>query len=397
MTALRHEVLQRLLLGKNLLVGKSGQLTQHSTPVAVAQVILTAHDAAELVLAAVAHQLQVQNLPDQAYFMDYAARVRSHDTETTFPGYDFFRQLNLVRKNFKHEGILPERTQWYNVIDRTWDWLNQVCQTYLNSNLDQLDLETLLPDEIRKHIQDAKRLQGEEKFREALEELAKALFILLGGIPGVYSPVVGKKNSHHALMLLAFGVRPSEFLSLQEFLPEIRKNKDTGDLEARWDERHTGHPGHWTERNVRFCLSVLLDVALKVQNATWHPSPITFEVIFDDVITAKEDGVELWVEKRVGEQSLLFSGKVEKVTVKTLSKGESLRGRLNLSARSGLQALAGKFLEEPSDEQGKTVSFSSEEVPSSPFTILYVEIDKVDISKAPRENKFVREYFPHLF
>ena len=43
-------MLQRLLLGKNLLVGKSGQLTTNSTPVAVAQVILTAHDAAELIL-----------------------------------------------------------------------------------------------------------------------------------------------------------------------------------------------------------------------------------------------------------------------------------------------------------------------------------------------------------
>jgi len=395
MTPLRHDVLQRLLLGKNLLVGKSGQLTTNSTPVAVAQVILTAHDAAELILAAIAHQLQVQGLPEQAYLMNYAGEIRKHDEAKTFPGYEFFKQLNSVRKSFKHEGILPERTQWYNVIDKTWGWLNEVCQTYLDSNLDQLDLETLLPDEIRKHFQDAKNLQGGEKFREALEKLGIALFILLKGIPGLYSPVFGKKNTNDALMLLAFGVRPSEFLSLQEFLPMIRENKENGELEAKWDERHTGHPGNWTERKIRFCLDVFLDVALKVQDAAWHPSPVEFEFIFDDVITAKADGVELWVNRNLGAQPFLGQ-EVEKVVVKTFSKGESLRGRIigddGLANQLNLVSLF--ISSESGREQPKTIYFHSAEL--SPSAFVYFETDKFDVSKAPRESDFVRDYFPHL-
>ena len=202
-------------------------------------------------------------------------------------------------------------------------------------------------------------------------------------------------------MLLAFGVRPSEFLSLQEFLPKVRENKEKGELEAEWDERHTGHSGNWTDRNVRFCLNTFLDVALKVQDAAWHPSPIEFDFIFDDVITAKEDEVVLWIEEMKGGGAWMSgtvtvtTDKPERVTVKTLSKGESLRVRIMDFSPSGIESLTRLFSKESSHEHRGLIRFGSDQIPNR-FP-LFVEADKVDISKAPREIDFIRDNFPHLF
>ena len=53
--ALAEETLRRLLVAKHLLASSGGQLTPHSDATTVARMILAAHDAAELALAAIAN------------------------------------------------------------------------------------------------------------------------------------------------------------------------------------------------------------------------------------------------------------------------------------------------------------------------------------------------------
>lgn len=48
------DILRRLLVSRHLLASHEGRLTPQSDAMALAQVILTAHDAAELAIAAVA-------------------------------------------------------------------------------------------------------------------------------------------------------------------------------------------------------------------------------------------------------------------------------------------------------------------------------------------------------
>ena len=145
MPVIRDEVLRRLVVSKQLLLNKGGQLTPSSDAVAVAHMILTAHDSAELVAAAIAQHVGVTSLTDKTYLMDYPALIEKVCSKSgPFPGKDFLKQLNTVRIYFKHNGILPDPRDWYRVIENTWEWVNQWCSTYVGISFDEIDLEQLL-------------------------------------------------------------------------------------------------------------------------------------------------------------------------------------------------------------------------------------------------------------
>jgi len=69
--------LQRLLTAKQLLA-RIGPLTPTSDALAVAHAILTAHDAAELALSALAEHLRVPLKKDKAFLMEYVVAIADH-------------------------------------------------------------------------------------------------------------------------------------------------------------------------------------------------------------------------------------------------------------------------------------------------------------------------------
>ncbi len=387
----RDDVLKRLLVAKQLLAPARGQLTPNSDAVVVAEAVLRAHDAAELALAAIADELRIPGLTGRLYLMNYVELVEKH-TNKPLPGATFLRRFNMARDGFKHHGNVPATREWYGVVDQTWSYFDDWCHAYLDLSLDSIDLMALLSDSrVKELCGEAKQLHREERYKEALEHLGMALYYVLESCPGIRAPGLNEPNIHDALTLSAYGVRPSEFLSLQEFLPKVRKDPSKKKLKVSWDTRKTGHPGNWTGRNIAFCLEAVVDVALKTQYAPWHPNPVEFYWVYDDVITAKRDQVVLWRKEPV-EGFPFFLESEEKVEVMRLNRGQSLRGMI-VVPREKPGGLAQALGPEATVETVETLGIMSEEIQG----FAYVARDDVEISYAPKENEIVRRLFPHIF
>jgi hypothetical protein len=415
---LSEDIVRRLLVAKHLLAASSGQLTPQSDATAVARMILAAHDAAELAAAGISSHVHVPQLRDSTYLMDYPSKI-AETTQIAFPGTGFIRQLNAVRVAFKHHGILPDARTWYRVVDTTWNWIDEWCQTYLGVTLDSIDLEQLLTDSVVKdHYREAQRAQEESQYREALEHVGLALFQVLRRLPGAPWPVVGSKGGSRsietALMLAAFGVRPSDFLRLQEFLPRVSVSFDlstnvTG-TKLEWDSRGTGHRGNWTSDSVRFCLDTFLDLALKVQHAPQVPMALHFSVVFDDVITPKGEQAADLFEYVYDGKTILTRRAVGRKTIKTLRAGEALRCELSPSlveeespGTSGSDQLLAAALftavrtVETADVLAVRLPKIVEAGATPEFETLYVEREAITILAEPQDTPFVRQLCPHLF
>jgi hypothetical protein len=377
MAQVRADILQRLLVAKHLLAANSDQLTPNSDAAAVARMVLAAHDAAELAIAAIASHLNVPGLGARTYLTEYPSKIEAQ-TNTTVSGADFLKRLNAVRIDFKHLGVLPDARTWFRVIDNTRARVDDWCRAYLNVALDDIDLEQLLADgKVKTLYEAAKGHHRDRRYRDALEMLGRALFYQLETFLGGVTPTVGEKNTEDALMLAAFGVRPSDFLALQEFLPRVYFG---GSL--YWHTRAKGHEGNWTEANVRFCLETFLDLALKIQHAPPVPRAVWFSSVFDDVITPKGESADLFVyEYDRSQGQLLVRGRK---VVRTLRNGERLRCEYSRTVAED-KPTSGVLQVTVRDSAGRIMQ------------VMYVEPDAVEISAAPQEDDYARRVCPHLF
>jgi hypothetical protein len=403
------DILQRLLVVKHLLAANSDQLMPSSDAAAVARMVLVAHDAAELAIAAIASHLNVPGLTERMSLTEYAPKIEAH-TQTTLSGADFLKSLNQARIGFKHHGVMPDARQWYRVIDNAWTRLDDWCHAYLDVALDDIDLEEFLADdEIKVLYEFAKRQHAAGRYREALEALGHALYRQLRHFPGMHWPTVGKKNTEDALMLAPFGVRPSDFLTLQDFLPRVYFDWAKKNITLKWESRVNGHEGNWTEANVRFCLDTFLDLALKIQHAPSIPRAIPFDLIFDDVITPKNATAELfeWTYERSLKATLLtgFGRPTGRSVVRVLEKGETLRCRLSpakvtdkVPSDAGLGDLASLGTPEPTIHTAEVLTVHLPGAENSLIgQIMYVDRASVEVGTAPKDDDFVRRVCPHLF
>lgn len=389
-------VAQRLLLGKSLLsrirFHPVSQPDQHS----LANHIITAHDAAELILAAIADHKGKLPPREQHYLMDYFEPLKGLHPERDVTGREFFRQLNRVRIDIKHYGIFPDPKQWARVAETTYGYASQWCSDYLGISLDEIDDSALLrSDTVRTSFNETKQALTKRNYQKALEQLGIALHQLFEENDALRNVQVGEPRSEDAIRLTGFGVHANDFLALQEFLPSVFKSVE-GPLTIQWEQKTFGHPGNWRKNAVEFCLGTFLDVALKIQDAQWIPGAIHLQTVYEHKATALKDGVEAWREVSEGSSPLdILSGdKTRREVVRTLNKGESLRGlayayrgKERIDRQRSL--LAGRDVG-PIDKI--SISFKSDDA----WDLLYVNPDDVKVTLVPRDTDFVRNYFQGL-
>jgi hypothetical protein len=376
-----QDVVDRLLVAKGLLAKIRFLPVAHPDRISLAQAILTAHDAAELAIAAVARHLDKLPTSKHAYLMDYFPAIKELHPNEGVPGHEYFRQLNNVRIAIKHHGNFPEPQQWYRVGELTYEHLSEWCRRYLDLSFDKLDQSDLIINQEVKELYDtAMDFFQEGKYKKTLEHLAFAAETLFRSNQALRNLIVGKARAEDAIKLAAFGVHANDFLALQEFLPSsysIPFHSRT----VKWDQKSYGHPGNWNITAAEFCLKTFVDVALRIQNADWIPGAIEFDILYEHKITALVDGVEIFQEKPgSGLSGLLNPGRV---VVRTLNKSESFR--CHVSPKNVLAFLAG-IKENPILSIVNLDQDLSGEV----------EADKVHVTCVPKDNKLVREYFPDL-
>lgn len=382
---LSPEVLNRLLIGRELLRSFGPNLTPQSDALTVARGIMTAQDAAELISSAIAEHLFSQP-KDRAGLPEYIESIEKV-SNTIFPGRSFFNALNRARVSFKHHGALPNVTEFHRVLSQAADHLDQACLIHLGVALSELDLSLLIADiEVRALYTKALDLARSKKYREVLEALMLAMNQAEKSFP-IYVGV-GQTDSEIALQLTAYGVDPGAFIRLQQFLPMLTFGET--DWEPKWEVRTHGHPANWRKRNVEFCLSTFLDLVLKLQHAEHQPSAVEFSILYDDIVSANYDGVQVQAQLRYPFSPHIF--KIEPFG--ELKAGERIKGHLIPAFKVGpykwertiFDAAELYVMERPFIETGATVPEN---------TVLIVDAQHVTWSYEEREG--VREQLPHFF
>jgi hypothetical protein len=326
---LRPEVLRRLLLAKSVLMGgRNAPLAGQPNAHVVAREILNAHDAADLVFAAIADQ---QNRLPQARKDSMMQCLEAINT-TGDKHTGYFKQVNDARNSLKHSGVLPNTSSWASVISDVFEKLSSLCKETLAISLDDLDeSELVLNDEARTHLAAAKKFREAQDFKGALGEIGKALFVGLDGSLDVGAVQVGRARAEDALKLTAFGISANDFLRLQEFLPMVSGwpsslTPEREPLEVHWKQSGFGHPGNWRDDVVDFCMSACLGVLLGIQNASPLPYARHFSDTYNYKVTAKEDQVEVWEDLIDNALDEIYADDTRpfRTHKRFLNKGESL-------------------------------------------------------------------------
>lgn len=384
--ALKQEVLYRLLIAKDFLnkirLSPTESIDQHT----LARHILTAHDAAELAIASIAHNLGV--LPTSGtkmFLMDYFDPIQKKvHPKDSVKGRDYFSQLNLIRVNIKHHGIFPDRKQCRRVGETTYDYVSEWCKQYLGVSLDDIDDSELISDRIVKEFfNHAKEELSRGNFKEVLENLALAMFKLFESNKALRNLNVGLPRAEDAIKLSSFGVQANDYLALQEFLPTIINDYKEETLTPKWKQNKYGHPANWRHDAAEFCLKTFVDVTLCIQEADFIPGAIEFDSVYEYKITALTDHVKIFQVYKND-----FWSPLERKTVRTLKKGESISGLLltEEASRAFVDALVMGEKHEPKISFfDRNEKFSGE-----------VEADKVHVTCVPRDSKVIRELFPDL-
>lgn len=178
------------------------------------------------------------------------------------------------------------------------------------------------------------------------------------------------------------------FMSLQRFLPSVN------DADAiTWNTRDRGHPGNWTRESVGYCLGAALKIILQIQHAQFGAHAIPFQYVFEDVLTAKTDGVVL-----NSERARFWGGQRPfRKTVGELKRGQQIYGRVT----PAYDADPPGKREEIDIEMANILVVSGAKGdalgPLAPLTDIIVRADLVELSYRVIDDPSVRERFPHLF
>ncbi len=396
--SLSQDVVDRLLVAKDLLEKISSLPTVNPDRYTIARHVLTAHDAAELAIAGIARHLGKLPQSSKAFLMDYFSPIAETHPGEGVPGRDYFSQLNTVRTAIKHQGVFPDPQQWFRVGEKTRSYVSIWCEKYLSISLDDLDESDMISDpDVKNQYDIAEKAFVEGDHKGVLENLAIALRLLFQSNQALRNLHVGTPRAEDALKLSAFGVHANEFLALQEFLPRCYSGIDD-QAKIDWEQEKFGHPANWRQNAAEFCLKTFVSVALRIQDAQWIPGAIEFDSVYEHKITALVDNVEIVQERSKGilepkEKVVVHTLKKrdllepkEKVVVHTLKKGESIRGKISKEGSPLIAAILGQAYK-------PVLSFMSYE---EPIIFGDVEADKVCVTCVPKDNKLVREYFSDL-
>jgi len=376
-----QDVTERLLLAKGLLGRIRFSAVARPDRQTLASHILTAHDAAELALAAVARHVGRLPASPQTYLMDYFPAIRQEHPEREVEGRDYFNQLNRVRTSIKHHGIFPDPQQWYRVGENAYTYVSRWCEQYLGAPLDEFDEAGLIRnEEVKRYYASATADYRNDDYRSVLEHLAVAVHILFLDNAALTGLQAGVARAGDAIKLSAFGVNGNDYLALQEFLPRVLE-PSRGERSLKWNQTRFGHPGNWNQSAAQFCLTTFVTVALRIQDAEWIPGAIDFHLLYEHKIEAIRDGVELWQHRDGG----LFSPS-QRVVIRTLNRGESIRCQLTPSRPGGLLGLL--------NQENQEASFSVVNVDESLFA--NVRASEVKVTCVPKQTEFVTEHYPEL-
>jgi hypothetical protein len=162
-------------------------------------------------------------IKDQASFVSNIESLQK--AGVSLPNAARLLELNKARVGFKHYGNLPASAEAKKHQTYVEDFLRQAMSEHFKANFDDLSLADLIADEaIREELHSAEAKVVSEKYREAVEHLARAKALTFAKLER-YLPVVDARLRESDKLLNAIpGVRRAQAFSyLAEYLRALRE------------------------------------------------------------------------------------------------------------------------------------------------------------------------------
>lgn len=338
---IRIEVYKRIVLAKALHKAGEDACASRNDQMIFTKGILLLHDAVEAALGAVADYLNAR-LTGNLYLLSYYDLIEKADTQKrTVPYRTQMRNLNTIRNNAKHQGILPDPKSNAHFPLIVHALIEGVCQIYLGLDFSSVSLKSLIRNEkILGYIDQAEKEIEKGKIEEGFISLAYAMYHICEAStipwPFFYHYTQKEKETplqftkpykiEHTVELIEHGVDPFLYHRFKNLTPKIARHKDTGELFYWWD-KHYGHPANWTIRNARFCLNFCIETALKFQREEDEGyTLISYPQVFEDIIESAKEEVTIWNQSSHPPEFPFQASSEPRRPVLILKKGQSIVG-----------------------------------------------------------------------
>lgn len=336
---IRDEVYNRIILAKTLLRAGTDACESKRDRMTFTKGILLLHDAAEAALGAVADHLHAP-LKDKSALLDYYNLIQSTDlAKRTVPYKRQMINLNTLRNNAKHQGILPDPVANSHLPTTISALINDLCETYLELDFSTVSLKSLIKSErVRKLVDSAEKDIEKGKIENALVDLAFAIHHVCEDFPSwLFVPKDNKsslllpktRTIEHTVKLLQRGVDPYLYNIFKKLTPELAMKKKTGEI-INWWAQHYGHSANWTRENAKFCLDFCVDTVLKFQrDEDSRYKLIMYTDVFEDIIESVGQQATLWDRSLQPPRDGFppnWSASTEREPTFVLEKGEKIIG-----------------------------------------------------------------------
>ena len=338
---IRIEVHKRIVLAKMLQEAGEAACVSRNDQMLFAKGILLLHDAAEAALGAVADYLHA-NLTEKCYLLKYYGLIKDKDPQKrTVPYGNQMRNLNILRNNIKHQGILPDPKSNAHFPVTVYELINEICQTYMELNFTSVSLKSLIGNnKVLDYIDQAEKEIEDNKIEEGLISLAYAMYYICESstLLSFFSPSAQRQKetpleftqphtTEYTVQLIERGVDPFLYHRFRNLTPRIATHKDTRKLSYWWDKFY-GHSANWTVRNARFCLNFCIQTALKFQREEDEGyTIIPYSEVFKDIIEPANKEAIIWDQSSHQPEYSFQKPSEPRSPVLALKKGQAIVGQ----------------------------------------------------------------------
>lgn len=316
---LQPRIIFRLVLSKKLFKNAEELCSITNDEFSFSHGLITLHDALDNFLGAIVSHLSISLHGKKDYLLDMFNAVekeeKKHNNNFTLISKTDIKQLNTLRVNIKHQGIIPNIQQSITLLSPIEDFFKKYSKLYFNLEWDTISLADLIEnDSIKNGIKSVEGLMEKGKYKDALNKMAIIKFQVFD--EGIYkirlSPTYDfitppseedkklregnniflQKNYfsdfYKRIDLLEKGINREIMSKFEDLTAQVGINNTK---EWKYILKHGlnwGKP-NWTKQNCLFCYNFLVDAIIKNQRKKYSYE----EKVFSNVHTIEIKGGDL--------------------------------------------------------------------------------------------------------
>ncbi len=378
---LKPHIVYRLVLAKTIFKKAIQFCDTPNDTFNFSQGLIALHDALDNFTGAIASQLNI-SLTQKSYLLDTLNAIEGYErkTDTSFSliSKNEIAQLNTIRNNIKHQGIVPNTNHAKGLIAPIVSFFQEYSRHYFGLEWEIISLADLIKDDsIKTQIKTVEDFIEQGKYKEALNEMAIIKFkvfeesllrIRLNPRYDLSPPSEEDKKLRESSNIFP-GQGRGWFSDLYDRADFLEKGIDRDlmrkfeDLTAKvgvnnnkeWkyilNHGHNWGPPNWTKENALFCYDFLVDVIIKNQRRslnfteTWIWTIYTIQARDEIKIYDKDDNLIYTMPKAEKRDALIF-GRIDK-NWEVYNKGDLL---IKLVEEDGKEEVIGYYEEGDKDK-----------------------------------------------